>query len=162
VEGLSERGYAVVPVLESDAALRGTLGISYGGQLPATTPGDVCRALGVQGVFYGEVEEFGKVTTGFYNSAAAAASFRLYGRDGTLLWEGRDRQVRQDVVRGNGGHLGAELLARGLGNLLLNPLTPIGKRVGANVARKVPSDALAGYGEEPSAGEGVHPGGVNR
>ena len=141
-EGVSERGYAVVPLPESDQALRETLGISYGGQLPVTTPQEVCKALGVEGVFYGEVQEFGKTTTGFYNSATVAASFKLFGKDGRLLWEGKDRQVTQDVVRGGGGGLGAELIARGLGNLLLNPLTPIGKRVGANIARKVPGGVL--------------------
>jgi len=137
-QGVAERGYAVLPLLESDQALRETLGISYGGQLPTTTPKDVCKALGVEGVFYGEVQEFGKTTTGFYNSATVEASFKLYGKDGTLLWEGKDRQFTRDVVRGGGGSLGAELLARGLGNILLNPLTPIAKRVGGNIARKVP------------------------
>jgi hypothetical protein len=139
---LSDRGYAVVPVLESDQALREALGISYGGQLKVTTPREVCKALGVEGVFYGEVQEFGKTTTGFYNSATVEASFKLFDKDGTLLWEGKDRQVTRDVVRGGGGSLGAEIIAKGLGNLLLNPLTPIAKRVGANIARKVPAGAL--------------------
>jgi hypothetical protein len=137
-QGVAERGYAVLPLPESDQALRETLGISYGGQLPTTTPQDVCKALGAEGVFYGEVQEFGKTTTGFYNSATVEASFRLYGRDGALLWEGKDRQVTQDVVRGGGNSIGVELLVRGLGNILLNPLTPIAKRVGGNIARKVP------------------------
>ncbi len=141
-EGLSDRGYGVVPLLESDQALRETLGISYGGQLPTTTPQEVCKALGVEGVFYGEVQEFGKTTTGFYNSATVAASFKLFGKDGTQLWEGQDVQVTRDVVRGGGGSLGSELIVRGLGNILLNPLTPIAKRVGANIARKVPGGAL--------------------
>ncbi len=137
-QGVAERGYGVLPLLDSDRMLRETVGISYGGQLPTTTPGEVCKALGVEGVFYGEVQEFGKTTTGFYNSATVEASFRLYGRDGTLLWEGKDRQVTRDVVRGGGNSLGAELLVRGLGNILLNPLTPIAKRVGGNIARQVP------------------------
>lgn len=141
-EGVAGRGYAVVPVLESDRMLRETLGVSYGGQLPTTTPQDVCRALGVEGVFYGEVLEFHKTTTGIYNAATVSASFRLYGKDGGLLWEGKDRQVRQDVVRGGGGNLGAEIIARGLGNLLLNPLTPIARRVGGNIAWKVPGGLL--------------------
>lgn len=136
--GVAERGYAVLPLPESDRGLRETLGISYGGQLPTTNPKDVCKALGVEGVFYGEVQEFGKTTTGFYNSATVEASFKLYGKDGTLLWEGKDRQFTRDVVRGGGNSLGAELLVRGLGNILLNPLTPIAKRVGGNIARQVP------------------------
>lgn len=141
VEGTARRGFAVLPVAESDLRLRETLGISYGGQLPATTPEEVCKALEVEAVFYGEVTEWGKTTTGIYNSSTVAASFRLYGKDGALLWEGGDRQVRQDVARG-GQNLGAEIVARALGNLLLSPLTPLGNRVGENIARQVPGGIL--------------------
>jgi hypothetical protein len=113
VDGVSRRGYAVVPVAESDKALRESLGISYGGQLPTTTPDEVCKALGVDGVFYGVVQEFGKTTTGIYNSVTVAASFSLYRRDGTLAWKEEDRQVQRDVPRG-GQNLGAEIV-RALG-----------------------------------------------
>jgi hypothetical protein len=141
VEGVARKGFAVVPVAESDRILRETLGISYGGQLPSTTPEEVCKALGVEAVFYGEVQEWSKTTTGIYNSSTVAAAFRMYGDDGALLWEGNDRQVRQDVARG-GGNLGAEIIAGALGNLLLNPMTPQGRRVGWNIARKLPAGVL--------------------
>jgi hypothetical protein len=141
VDGAARKGFAVVPVAESDRILRDALGISYGGQLPSTTPEEVCEALGVEAVFYGEVQEWNKTTTGIYNSSAVAAAFRMYGKDGALRWEGNDRQVRQDIIRG-GGNLGAEILAGALGNLLLNPMTPQGRRVGWNIARKLPAGAL--------------------
>jgi hypothetical protein len=141
VAAVERRGYAVVPVAESDRQLRETLGISYGGQLPATTPVEVCRALGVEGVFYGEVQEFSKTTTGIYNSVTVAAAFRLYGKDGALRWQGNDRQVRQEVPHG-GQNLGAEIIVNTLGNLLLSPMTPYGRRVGENIARKLPPGLL--------------------
>jgi len=137
-EGAARKGFAVVPVAESDRILRETLAISYGGQLPTTSPVEVCKALGVEAVFYGDVQEWSKTTTGFFNSSTVAAAFRMYRNDGSLLWEGNDRQVRQDVARG-GQNLGAEIIAGALGNLLLNPMTPQGKRVGANIARKLPA-----------------------
>jgi len=140
-EGVARKGFAVVPVAESDRILRETLGISYGGQLPTTSPEEVCKALGVEGVFYGEVQEWSKTTTGIYNSSTVAAAFRMFGKDGALLWEGNDRQVRQDVARG-GQNLGAEIIAGALGNLLLNPMTPQGRRVGVNIARKLPTGVL--------------------
>ena len=87
VEGVARKGFAVVPVAESDRILRETLGISYGGQLPATSPEEVCGALGVEAVFYGEVQEWSKTTTGIYNSSTVAAAFRMYRKDGVLLWE---------------------------------------------------------------------------
>jgi len=139
--GVARKGFAVMPLAESDRILRETLGISYGGQLPSTTPEEVCKALGVEAVFYGDVQEFSKTTTGFFNSSTVAAAFRMYGKDGSLLWEGNDRQVRQDVARG-GQNLGAEILAGALGNLLLNPMTPQGRRVGENIARKLPTGVL--------------------
>ena len=141
VEGVTRKGYGVVPVAESDRILRETLGISYGGQLPSTSPGEVCKALGVEAVFYGDVLEWSKTTTGFINSSTVAASFRLFRKDGSLLWEGNDRQVRQSVGHG-GGNLGAELIAGALNNLLLNPMTPQGRRVGENIARKIPAGVL--------------------
>lgn len=141
VEGVTRKGFGVVPVAESDRILRETLGISYGGQLPSTSPEEVCRTLGVEAVFYGDVLEWSKTTTGFVNSSTVAASFRLFGKDGTLLWEGNDRQVRQSVGHG-GGNLGAELIAGALNNLLLNPMTPQGRRVGENIARKIPEGVL--------------------
>ncbi|MDD5761413.1 MAG: DUF799 family lipoprotein [bacterium] len=142
-EGAARKGFAVVPVAESDRILRETLGISYGGQLPTTSPEEVCKALGVEAVFYGDVQEWSKTTTGIYNSSTVAAAFRMYRKDGALLWEGNDRQVRQDVARG-GGNLGAEMIAGALGNLLLNPMTPQGRRVGSNIARKLPMNLLKG------------------
>ena len=141
VEGVARKGFAVVPVAESDRILRETLGISYGGQLPSTTPEEVCKALGVEAVFYGDVREWSKTTTGIYNSSTVAAAFRMFGKDGALLWEGNDRQIRQDIPRG-GQNLGAEIIAGALGNLLLNPMTPHGRRVGANIARKLPMGVL--------------------
>jgi hypothetical protein len=141
VEGVARKGFAVAPVAESDRLLRETLGISYGGQLPTTSPEEVCKALGVEAVFYGEVQEWTKTTTGIYNSSAVAAAFRMFRKDGALLWEGNDRQVRQDVARG-GQNLGAEIIAGALGNLLLNPMTPHGRRVGGNIARKLPMGVL--------------------
>ena len=142
-EGVARKGFAVLPVAESDRVLRETLGISYGGQLPTTSPEEVCEALGVVAVFYGDVQEWSKTTTGFFNSSTVAAAFRMYRKDGTLQWEGSDRQIRQDVVRG-GQNLGAEIIAGALGNLLLNPMTPQGRRVGENIARKLPMNLLKG------------------
>jgi len=141
VGGVARKGFAVVPVAESDRILRETLGISYGGQLPSTTPEEVCKALGVEAVFYGDVQEWSKTTTGIYNSSTVAAAFRMYRKDGALQWEGNDRQVRQDVARG-GQNLGAEIIAGALGNLLLNPMTPQGRRVGENIARKLPMGVM--------------------
>jgi len=145
IEEIARRGWNVVPPGESDRLLRETLGISYGGQLASTTPGEVCRALGVDGVFYGAVREWNKTTTGVYNDVTVVASFELYGKDGARLWEGSDRQSKVAVPRG-GGDIGAEIIVRAMGNLLLTPMTPYGEEVARNIAGKLPGGLLDGTG----------------
>jgi hypothetical protein len=140
---IARRGWNVVPTEESDQALRETLGVSYGGQLASTTPEEVCRALQVEGVFYGEVREWNKTTTGVYNEVTVIASFELYGKDGTRVWEGSDTQSKIAVPHG-GGDIGAEIVVHALGNLLLNPMTPYGKKVAGNIAGKLPGGLLEG------------------
>ncbi len=138
VEELRRRGANVMPTAESDERLREALGISYGGQLPSTTPAEVCRALGAEAVIYGEVTEWNKTTTGIYNSVSVVVAFRMYDRKGRLLWEGGDRQSHQNIPRGSGGGLGAEILINAIGSLVATPMTPFGKKAGAAAARKVP------------------------
>jgi hypothetical protein len=140
---IAKRGWNVVPTEESDQALRETLGVSYGGQLASTTPEEVCRALKVEGVFYGEVQEWNKTTTGVYNNVTVIASFELYGKDGSRLWEESDKQSKVVVPSGS-GEIGAGIVIHALGNLLLNPMTPYGKKVAKNIAGKLPGGLLDG------------------
>jgi hypothetical protein len=142
---IRQRGWNVVPPEESDRILRETLGISYGGQLASTTPETVCRELGVDGVFYGEVQEWNKTTTGVYNKVTVTASLELYAKDGTRLWEGSDTQSKVAVPQGGQG-IGGEIVVHALGNLLLTPMTPYGKAVARNIARQVPGGLLDGRG----------------
>lgn len=141
-EQIARQGWDVEPTAESDRRLREILGISYGGQLAATTPEEVCRALGVEGVFYGEVREWNKTTTGIYNSVSVAAAFRLYRADGSLAWEDTAAQSRKMMPQGGGGDIGGQIVGHALLNLLMNPMTPYGKAAGQNLARKLPMDAL--------------------
>lgn len=156
-EEISRRGWNVVPPAESDRVLRETLGISYGGQLSSITPREVCRALGVDGVFYGEVREWNKTTTGIYNNVTVTASFELYDPEGVRLWEGSDTQSRANVPHG-GRDIGAEIVVHALGNLLLNPMTPYGRAVAGKIAGKLPSGLLEGRREPPSPGSADAPG----
>lgn len=140
-EEILRRGWNVMPVEESDRLLRERLGISYGGQLGSTTPAEVCRVLGVRGVFYGVVREWNKTTTGIYNHVTVTAEFRLYGESGQPLWDGQDTQQKTDLPRG-GRDIGAQVIVHALGNLLLNPMTPYGAAVGRNIAGKLPAGLL--------------------
>lgn len=145
---IARNGWNVMPLQEGDRLLREKLGISYGGQLPTTTPEEVCRTLGVEGVFYGEVREWNKTTTGVYNNVSVVAAFLLYRKDGVQVWEGSDRRFQQHVPRGGGRDIGGEIIGHAVVNLLLNPMTPYGKAVGRNIASKLPAGVLSG----PQAG----------
>lgn len=149
VEAVARKGWNIVPTEESDRMLRESLGVTYGGQLASTTPGEVCRSLGVEGVFYGEIREWNKTTTGIYNRATVAASFALYARDGTQVWEGSDTRSRVLVPHG-GSDIGAEIVVNALGNLLLNPMTPYGRAVARNIAGKLPVGLLDGREPPPA------------
>lgn len=146
---IGRRGWNVMPTEESDRILRETLGIAYGGQLPSTTPDAVCQALDVEGVFYGEVVEWNKTTTGVFNRVTVTASFELYAKNGSRVWEGSDTQSRVDIPRG-GRDIGAEIVVHALGNLLLNPLTPYGTAVGRNIAGKLQGGLLEGREAAPA------------
>jgi len=158
-----QRGWNVLPAEESDRVLRETLGINYGGQLASTTPGEVCRELGVEGVFYGEVREWNKTTTGVYNKVIVTAYFELYAKDGARVWEGEDTQSKVAVPHGGGREIGAEIVVNALGSLLLTPMTPYGKAVARNVARKVPGGLLEGREDRDNTtrGAGTPPEGGN-
>lgn len=145
---IGRRGWNVMPTGESDRLLRETLGITYGGQLSSTTPDAVCRALEVEGVFFGEVAEWNKTTTGVYNRVTVTASFELYAKDGSRVWEGSDTQSRVGVPHG-GRDIGAEIVVHALGNLLLNPMTPYGTAVGRNIAGRLPAGLLEGRADAP-------------
>jgi hypothetical protein len=99
----------------------------------------------VDGVFYGEVQEWNKTTTGVYNKVTVTASLELYAKDGTRLWEGSDTQSKVAVPQGGQG-IGGEIVVHALGNLLLTPMTPYGKAVARNIARQVPGGLLDGRG----------------
>lgn len=149
VWAITQQGWNVLPTEESDRMLRESLGVAYGGQLASTTPGEVCRNLGVEGVFYGEIREWNKTTTGIYNNVTVAARFELYARDGARVWESSDRQSKVLVPHG-GKDIGAEIVVNALGNLLLNPMTPYGQAVARNIAGKLPAGLLDGH--EPAPG----------
>lgn len=152
VDAIVQRGWNVVPTEESDRMLRETLGISYGGQLASTTPDEVCRSLDVEGVFYGEVREWNKTTTGIYNKVTVTAAFDLYAKDGTRVWQESDTQAKVNVPRG-GSNIGAEIVVHALGNLLLNPMTPYGKEVAKTIARRLPDGILGDHLLAPAHGE---------
>lgn len=85
--GITGRGCNIVPVETSDEKLVDN-GITQGGQLNAVDPETLKDMLGVDYVFYGNVEGFSSKNIMVYVSRWVKASFRLvYTPKGESLWE---------------------------------------------------------------------------
>ncbi len=86
---LYEHAYVVMDTRESDQILRDRMGITLGGQLDMTTAQKLGEELGVQGVLYGTLMDFGETTTGFYNVRKVRATFKLVNTvTGQPVWQG--------------------------------------------------------------------------
>lgn len=87
VKAVQGRGINIVPVETSDATLREN-GITQGGQLGGVDPVTLKEILGVDYVFYGNVETFSNKNFVIYVSRWVKAGFKLvYTPKGELLWE---------------------------------------------------------------------------
>src|SRR3990170_3492693 len=81
--------YTSKPLNEVDQILRDQMGVTLGSQLELTTPQKLGAVLGVDGVLYGYLVDFGDVTTGVYNEKRVRAGFRLVDtKTGKVVWAG--------------------------------------------------------------------------
>lgn len=107
--------YTSKPLNEVDMILRDQMGVTLGSQLELTTPQKLGAALGVDGVLYGYLVDFGDVTTGLFNEKRVRAGFRLVDtKTGKVVWAGGRG------VRNQSGALEAMASARDEGTDRLN------------------------------------------
>jgi hypothetical protein len=137
------RRYALQPLEETDRRLREQLQISDGGQLAAAIPSELGDALEVETLFYGDVLEWKKVTTGIYNMVTVKARFKLVdAASGAVRWE-RTHEVRKHIDIGASGNIGADILTGALINLFLNPVTPYASQLAREIGQQLP-DTVGG------------------
>ena len=87
-DGLGKRGYAPLPVEEVDGKLS-SLGVSEGGQLPGVKPEALGRALGVDLLVYGDVEDFTFQNLGFLIRKLVVLRVKIVSAaTGETLYEG--------------------------------------------------------------------------
>lgn len=87
-ENFEKRGYPALPADEVDAKLS-ALGVSEGGQLPAFRPEELGRALGVDLLCYGDVEDFTFQNLGFVVRKSVALRVKVVSAaTGETLYEG--------------------------------------------------------------------------
>lgn len=88
IEKLVKRRYSVMPAEEVDQRLRDRLGITLGGQLEDATVAQLKDLLGVDGLVYGTLMDYGVLTTGAYNVSKVRAKFKLVdAASGATLWK---------------------------------------------------------------------------
>ncbi|MFH1725505.1 MAG: GNA1162 family protein [Elusimicrobiota bacterium] len=87
-ERVSAFGYRSPGLEEVDRLLR-EIGITDGGQLGAVAPDKVGRTLGVDGLLYGNVEDFVYQNVGFFRRQLVRLRLKLVdAASGERLWEG--------------------------------------------------------------------------
>ncbi len=80
--------YAIKPLAEVDRILKDQMGVTLGAQLDMTTPQELGRTLGVDGVFYGSLDEFNHKITGIYNVKRVRIRTKLVNcKTGATVWK---------------------------------------------------------------------------
>ncbi len=99
---ISSYNYNVKDLSETDDVLNLQMGITMGKQLALTTPQDLGKTLGVDGVFYGYLLNFDEVTTGVYDSYKVRIGWKLVNtKNGEIIW-GRGVAVKRTQSVGIG------------------------------------------------------------
>lgn len=94
-DAVPTRYYSTLPLSAVDQNLKAKIGLSLGAQLDIDNPGPVTptsqklgEALGVDGLFYGSLDEFSNFVTGVYNKYNIKVRFKLVNaKTGAVVWE---------------------------------------------------------------------------
>ncbi len=85
-EALAASGYRLQTSEETDNILL-SHGMTQGGQLGAADQAEICKWLGVERLFYGDINEFGEVMTGIYNRRMIKGRVMLWDlKAGNFIW----------------------------------------------------------------------------
>lgn len=85
---LSQFYYVVKPAKEVDQILKDQMGVTLGSQLDMATPKLLGDTLGVDGVFYGSLDDFSEKITGVYNVRRVRIRSKLVNcKTGETVWK---------------------------------------------------------------------------
>ena len=135
------RGYNPIPAAEADEKLKG-LGITDGGQLPSVTPQKLGEALGVDALFYGNVEKFIFQNIGFVLRRAVRVRVKLVSvATGETLWEDYGEKTTIEATLKK--KIAERIFARGMAdkaaeNMLHRPLWEESQWAVVNLVSKLP------------------------
>ncbi|MBU2573452.1 MAG: DUF799 family lipoprotein [Elusimicrobia bacterium] len=138
-EALKNGGYRVQALEETDKMLL-SHGLTQGGQLGAADPAQFCEWLGVERLFYGDINEFGEVMAGVYNQRMIKGRLSLWDlKERNFIWSAEPSVVKVRTPKSLAGGLFSQL-ARGLLERLKNkPLAYEGSLFTAGAAETLPN-----------------------
>lgn len=85
---LARHQYVIKPLTEVDQILRDQMGLTLGSQLDLATPLQLGETLGVDGIFYGSLDEFNHKITGVYNVKRVRIRTKLVNcKTGQTVWK---------------------------------------------------------------------------
>lgn len=85
---LQRHQYIIKPLLEVDQTLRDQMSVTLGTQLDMTTAQELGKTLGVDGVFFGSLDEFNHKITGVYNVKVVRLRTKLVDcKTGRTVWK---------------------------------------------------------------------------
>jgi len=88
VAELGQFFYVIKPANDVDQILKNQMGVTLGSQLDMTTPQKLGEVLGVDGVFYGSLDEFSEKITGVYNVKRVRIRSKLVNcKTGETVWK---------------------------------------------------------------------------
>jgi hypothetical protein len=112
VKALENHSYVVQDLKKTDQILRDRMGISLGGQIDLATAQKLGQELGVEGLLYGTLMDFGELTTGAINVKKVRGKFKLVNAmTGQTVWA-RGLGVRSEMRMEGGGGAAAAIAAR--------------------------------------------------
>ena len=112
-DALKEGGYDVMSLEETDNILRNH-SITQGGQLGIAADADLCKWLGVERLFFGDITTFNEVMAGLYNKREIKGQFSLWDlKAGAQVWTSAESVVKVNTPKSFLGGIFSQL-SRGL------------------------------------------------
>lgn len=146
-QAITYHGYKPLPLNETDQLLKDHLGITLGKQASLVSPIIIGKILNVEGLFYGELNEYNKITTGIYNKRIVSAKFRLLSAaTDKVLWEAENTAMRRETNIAGGGNIQEAIkntaqsaLIGAAKNIFLSPIGPVAQDVVTTISVTIPS-----------------------
>lgn len=140
-ESLAAAGYRMQPLDETDDLLL-SHGMTQGGQLGAADQAEICKWLGVERLFYGDINEFEDVMAGVYNRRMIKGRVMLWDlKAGNFIWGLDAAVVKVDTPKSFFGGILSQL-AKGLAERIKNkPLAYEASVFSAKMVEALPNKA---------------------